>query len=213
MFRVFDFMTKNPVTVDPSEKISAVIDLMRYHKIHRIPVVDADDRLCGLITEGMIAADNSATSLSIYELNYLLSKTEVRTVMLKRPVAVNQNALMEDATEKLLTHDIGCLPVVDDAGKVTGILTQNDIFKCFLEMLGWKEKGGRIIVEVKERIGALEDLSAEFARASLSIRSLSVYSFRDNEARILIRTSSAIPQAFVDTLEKDGYKVFEVDNI
>lgn len=174
MFRVSDFMTAHPVTVDAAEKISAVIDLMKYHHIHRIPVTDAGNRLIGLITEGMIADGQAATSLSIYELNYLLSKTEVRTVMVKRPYFIRQDALMEEATEMLLSKDIGCLPVVDDEGRVTGILTQNDVFKAFLEMLGWNEKGGRMIISVRERIGALEEVCACFAKAGLSIRSLNV---------------------------------------
>lgn len=209
MFRVKDFMTKDPFTVDPAEKISAVIDLMKFHKIHRVPVVDSHNRLVGLITEGMIAADNTATSLSIYELNYLLSKTEVKTVMVKHPVYVNENDLMEQATEKLLKNDIGCLPVVNDDKKVTGILTQNDIFKAFLEMLGWSSKGSRIFLNANEQVGVLEKIASLFAQAGISIRNLSVYGYSSDVAKILIRTVQPVDEALIEALKKSGYSVIE----
>lgn len=202
-------MTKNPVTVDASEKISSVIDLMKYNKIHRIPVVDAKDHLIGLITEGMIAADNSATSLSIYELNYLLSKTDVKTVMVKHPVSINQNALMEEAADKLLAHDIGCLPVVDDDDKVVGILTQNDIFKAFLDMLAWKKAVSRISVKVKDGVGVLEKLAHTFAQDDLSIRCINVYDFEGDYAKILIKTLTEIPEGFDKKLEAAGFEIIE----
>lgn len=213
MFRVRDCMTKDPVCVDPAEKISAVLDLMRMNHIHRIPVVNENDELKGLITEGMIAGQgNSATSLSIYELNYLLSKTEVKTVMERRPVYVHENALMEEATELMLKKDIGCLPVVDDSKKVVGILTQNDIFKSFLEMLGWDSKGTRLIVEVRNDIGVLSGLSEVFTRHQISMRSISVYAWEGDIARILIKTMGEVPADFRQALEEEGYPVLEMVN-
>lgn len=212
MFRVFDFMTRNPITVSPDEKISTVIDLMRFNKIHRIPVVDKDDKLVGLITEGMIAADNTATSLSIYELNYLLSKTNVRTVMVKHPISIHQDALMESAAEKLLAHDIGCLPVVDDNNKITGILTQNDIFKAFLDMLAWQKKGTRITLQAPEAIGVMEQLAHLLASEGFSISSIGVYDLNDREAELLIKIDGSIDHDLVrNKLKANGFKVLNIE--
>lgn len=213
MFRVRDCMTKDPICVESTEKISSVLDLMRMNHIHRIPVVNEHDQLKGLITEGMIAgANNSATSLSIYELNYLLSKTDVKTVMERRPVSINENAMMEEATDLMLEKDVGCLPVVNDDNKVVGILTQNDIFKAFLDMLGWGHQGTRIIVQVKDSIGVLAEMCDVFARHGISIRSISVYSYKGDDCRLLIKTNGDIPEDFTKHLEKHGYQVLEVDN-
>ncbi|UNT95397.1 CBS and ACT domain-containing protein [Allobaculum mucilyticum] len=214
MFRVYDFMTRNPITVTPDEKISAVIDLMKFNKIHRIPVVNDDERLVGLITEGMIAADNTATSLSIYELNYLLSKTDVRTVMIKHPISINQNALMEEAAEKLLVHNIGCLPVVDDSDHVTGIITQNDIFKAFLDMLDWGKKGTRIILSLPEGVGVLEKAASIFADHNVSLSSVSVYEHGDDTAEVLVKASSHVDQkAIAEDLAKAGFTVLEFEEV
>lgn len=213
MFRVSDCMTRDPICADPTESISAVLDLMRLNNIHRVPVVGDNDELKGLITEGMIAGSgNSATSLSIYELNYLLSKTAVKTVMERRPVYIHENALMEEATDLMLKKDIGCLPVVNDRKQVVGILTQNDIFKAFLEMLGWNAQGTRLIVQVKDNIGVLQKLSEVFAHHHISIRSISVYAYEGDEARILIKTNGKVPEDFRHRLEEDGVRVLEMEN-
>lgn len=214
MFRVSDFMTRNPITVSPDEKISAAIDLMRFNKIHRIPVVDANNRLAGLITEGMIAAGSNNTSLDIYELNYLLSKTDVRTVMVKHPISISENALMEQAADKLLAHDIGCLPVVNDANEVTGILTQNDIFHAFLDMLAWDRKGTRIIVQVPEGVGVIEKLGHLFTEQDISISSIGVYDLSDDHAELLVKTNGSVEHEPIrQLLEGNGFTVLGFEEV
>lgn len=170
MFKVKDFMTKDVICTEKDTTISEIIDLMNQNKIHRVPVTE-NGKLVGLITEGMISnsGTSQATSLSIYELNYLLSKTTVETVMIKNVVSVDQDELMEYATSKMLKSDIGCLPVVDQTGDVVGILTQNDVFSCFLNVLGWDEVGARITVSVKDEVGAIGKLSAIFVEKGINI--------------------------------------------
>lgn len=214
MFRVYNFMTKNPITVGSDEKISAALDLMRYNKIHRIPVTDENDHLIGLITEGMIAANNKATSLSIYELNYLLSKTDVRTVMIKHPISIGENALLEEAAEKLLKNDIGCLPVVNDKDQVTGILTQNDIFKAFLDMLSWGQKGTRIILSLPEGVGVLEKVSRIFTQNNISVTSISVYEHGQENAEVLVKTMGPFDQKrMTEQFSKEGFTVLDIEEV
>ena len=157
---VKDNMTKDPVCITPESTISQVIDLMSEKGLHRLPVVNGK-RIVGLVTEGTISASGAskATSLSIFELNYLLSKTTVDTIMIKNVITINENALMEDAAMKMLKNDIGCLPVVDDDGEISGILTQNDVFNAFLEILGYREEGSRITIRVKDELGAIGEIS------------------------------------------------------
>lgn len=210
MFEVRDFMTRDVITAEKDAKISEVLDLMRFHHIHRVPVVDQNGKLAGLITEGMIAGqENSATSLSIYELNYLLSKTEVRTVMVRHVFSIGENDLMETAAASMLQHDIGCLPVVNEEGKVTGILTQNDIFKAFLNILGWEKEGSRLIVETKDEVGALEKISRIFADNGVNIYNIGVYDSKNGIASMVIRCDSKDPEALKAALEKDDVAVLK----
>lgn len=210
MFRVKDYMTKNVICAEPDATISQIIDLMKEKGIHRVPVVEKG-KLVGLITEGMISnsGTTNATSLSIYELNYLLSKTTVSTVMVKKVISVDENELMEYATQKMLKNNIGCLPVTNASGEVTGIVTQNDVFKCFLNVLGWDEVGSRITVSVKDEIGAIGKLSEIFVENKVNINHIGVYSFEDGIANLVIRCDTTQPDDLQADLERKGYKVLE----
>lgn len=210
MFQVKDFMSKEVISCDKETTISEIIDLMKEKGIHRVPVCE-QGKLVGLITEGMIsnAGIGQATSLSIYELNYLLSKTKAKTVMVKQVHTVNENELVEFATSRMLKYDIGCLPVVDDQGYVTGILTQNDVFKSFLTLLGWDEVGSRIVVTLKDEMGALGKISKLFVDAGVSIKHMGSY-FLNDLAHMVIRCDSLNPQPLVDKLNEAGFQVIEV---
>ena len=151
----------------------------------------------------------NAMSLSIYELNYLLSKTTVSTVMVKKVISVDENELVEYTTQKMLKNNIGCLPVTNASGKVTGIVTQNDVFKCFLNVLGWDEGGSRITVVVKDEIGAIGKLSEIIAENKVNINHIGVYSFEDGIANLVIRCDTIEPDDLQADLERKGYKVLE----
>ncbi|MBP3852942.1 MAG: CBS domain-containing protein [Erysipelotrichaceae bacterium] len=210
MFKVKDFMTKNVICTEKDTTISEIIDLMRENNIHRVPVVE-DGKLAGLITEGMISNSGStqATSLSIYELNYLLSKTKVSTIMVKDVHYVHEDDLMEFATDEMLKYDIGCLPVVDRENKVTGILTQNDVFSCFLNVLGWKDAGSRITIKVKDEIGAVGKLSKIFVDHNVNITHIGVYSLDNGFANLVIRCDAVDPTELYKGLEANGYEILE----
>lgn len=212
MFHVKDFMTKEVITTEPDAKISQIIDLMKIKNIHRLPVIDANGKLVGIITEGMISgADNSATSLSIYELNYLLSKTNVETLMIKKVIAIEEDRLMEEAAQMMLENDIGCLPVVNRFGQVTGILTQNDIFKSFLNVLGWEKKGSRITLEAKDEIGGLEKIANIFANHNVNIYNVGVYESKNGIASMLIRSDAVDLDEMRNALINAGFNVLEAE--
>ena len=102
-------MTKQPVCIDVNSKISQVVDIMNEKNLHRIPVVSGK-KLVGLVTESMISKNGAskATSLSIYELNYLLSKTSVDAIMIRDVITVHEDRFLEDAALLMYKHDIGC---------------------------------------------------------------------------------------------------------
>lgn len=112
---VKDFMTKKLVYVSPDTTVAEAADLLREHHLRRLPVVE-NDQLLGLVTEGTMAEaqPSKATSLSIYEMNYLLNKTKIRDIMIKDIVTVSQYASLEDAIYLMMSRKIGVLPVVDN---------------------------------------------------------------------------------------------------
>ena len=155
---VKDFMTCKVVYISPDTTIAHAADMMREQKLHRLPVIE-NDQLVGLVTEGTIAeaSPSKATSLSIYEMNYLLNKTKVGDVMIRDVVTISQFASLEDATYLMLKNKIGILPVVDNE-QLYGVITDRDIFKAFLEVSGYGEEGVRLRFVTENKVGVLEQI-------------------------------------------------------
>ena len=150
---VKDFMTRKVVYISPDTTIAHAADLMREQDLHRLPVIE-NDKLVGLVTEGTIAeaSPSKATSLSIYEMNYLLNKTKVKDVMIKDVITVSAYASLEDATYLMYKNKVGILPVVDN-DQLYGVITDRDIFAAFLQVYGYGEEGVRASFIVDNKAG------------------------------------------------------------
>ena len=125
------------------------LNLMHKEHIRRLPVVDKRGGLVGIVSESDLlhASPSDATSLSIWELNYLISKVTVDELMSREVITIGEDTPLEEAARIMADKKIGGLPVVRD-NKVVGIITETDLFKIFLEMLGAAEPGVRIAVLV-----------------------------------------------------------------
>jgi acetoin utilization protein AcuB len=152
---VKDFMTRKVVYISPDTTIAHAADLMREQDLHRLPVIE-NDKLVGLVTEGTIAeaSPSKATSLSIYEMNYLLNKTKVKDVMIKDVITVSAYASLEDATYLMYKNKVGILPVIDN-DQLYGVITDRDIFAAFLQVSGYGEEGVRARFIVDNKAGEL----------------------------------------------------------
>lgn len=152
---VKDFMTRKVVYISPDTTIAHAADVMREQNLHRLPVME-QDKLVGLVTEGTIAeaSPSKATSLSIYEMNYLLNKTKVREVMIRDVVTVSRFASLEDAVYLMYQHKVGILPVVDN-DQLYGVITDRDVFAAFLHVSGYGENGLRVRCIVDNKKGIL----------------------------------------------------------
>lgn len=205
-------MTKNPITIEASDTISKAADLMSENNLHRLPVMK-QGKLVGLVTKGLITSKGvgGATSLSVFELNYLLNRTSVDTVMIKLKdlVSISSDKLLEEAASVMLAHDIGCLPVVDN-GELVGILTQNDLFRAFLGILGYNRKGSRIDVRVPDTLGILGEVSKVFVKNNANIKNFTVYRENNDQTADLILQTDLTD---TDELEKDLNASFHVNSI
>ncbi len=207
---VKDNMVSGPITIGPDQSVSEAIDLMSENGLHRLPVVDKNGKLAGLITEGVITSNtpNNSTSLSVFELNYLLNKLTIKDIMIKDVITIGKDALLEEAATILRKNDIGCLPVVDEDNTLIGIITHNDIFTAFIDLLGYNHVGTRYVISVEEdRTGILEDICRVFKEQDVSIANMAVYnSSRGIEIVVIVHGFDNI----TDKLEKAGYKVTSV---
>ena len=127
---VRDWMSTDVITVTPDTTLPEAHQLMTNEEIRRLPVVDADGRLLGIVTIGDIrsAEPSPATSLSIWEMNYLLSTLKIDKIMTANPRTIRADATIGEAARMMLEHRVSGLPVVDDEFRVMGIITESDIF-------------------------------------------------------------------------------------
>lgn len=144
---VRDIMTTNVVTIPSNTPVLEARKIMEVHKVRRLPVVDKG-RLVGMVTKNMTrrAAPSEATSLSVWEINYLMAKMTVKDIMKKDPITVSPDVTVECAAATAQEHGVGALPVIEDH-VVVGVITTNDFFyKILNPLLGINEGGRRFMV-------------------------------------------------------------------
>jgi acetoin utilization protein AcuB len=163
---VSERMALRVITVRPDLPIQDALILMKKEHVRRFPVVDSGGKLIGMVSEKDLlnASPSDVTSLSVWEMNYLISKITVERVMSRHIITVTEDTPLEEAARIMADNQIGSLPVLRN-GELIGIITETDLFKIFLELLGAREAGVRLTVLVSdvpgkllEIVGAVKDL-------------------------------------------------------
>ena len=177
-------MSRPVITIHPDLPMQDALNLMRKEKIRRLPVVNKQGRLIGIVSENDLlhASPSDATSLSIWELNYLLHKTTVAQIMTTNVISISEDTPIEEAARIMSDNKIGGLTVVRD-DKVVGIITETDLFKIFLEMLGARESGIRLAALVPDEAGELSQLTTAIFNAGGNILALGTFMGESSENR------------------------------
>ncbi len=159
---VSERMTRPVITAHPDLTIQDALALMRQEHIRRLPVVNSRGQLIGMVSDRDLlhASPSDATSLSVWELNYLLSKITIDQIMTKEVISVSGDTPVEEAARIMADNKIGGLPVLKN-GELVGIITETDLFKIFLELLGARESGVRATVIVPDVPGELAKITSE----------------------------------------------------
>jgi acetoin utilization protein AcuB len=207
---VKDRMSSNLVTTTESTPIVEAGEVMRKNGFARMPVV-RDGKLVGIITrEDLLkVSPSAATTLSVWELNYVLSKLTVKDAMTQDPVTIGSEATIEEAALLMRTRDIGALPVVD-GDRLVGLITESDIFDAFVDLMGLKDTGTRLVVDIEDRVGGIADLTEIIKGQGLNIISLAIFHRRSNFAECVIRLDSTQSEPLIQVLTGKGYKVLHV---
>lgn len=169
-------MSTPVLTIGPGVPIHEALQVMRENGIRRLPVVDDGGKLVGLISEKDLlnASPSGATSLSVWELNYLLSKIMIGDIMTKDVITISQDTPLEEAARIMADNKIGSLPVINN-GDVIGIITETDLFKIFLEILGARHAGVRVTALVPDVPGELAALTSALRDAGGNIIALGTF--------------------------------------
>jgi acetoin utilization protein AcuB len=211
MMFVKDVMTMNVVSIPSNTSIADAKKIMEAHKIRRLPVVDRG-RLVGIVTERRLEqyTPSKSTSLSVWEIGYLLGNTPVKDIMEKNVVTVTPDMTVEEALGVAQKQGVGALTVVED-GRLVGIVTTNDFFyKIANPVLGIGMPGTRVEVIGKGRDTVIEDVVSLANKQGIKIITIHVISIPEEPGQkkdIVIHLDTEDTTAFVEEIAKKGYEV------
>ena len=197
-------MSHPVITISPKTPMQEAHKLMRDEKIRRLPVVGDRGKLIGIISESDLlhAAPSDATSLSVWEMNYMLSKVTVEKIMTRDVITTHTDTPLEEAARNMVDNKIGGLPVVKD-GDVVGIITETDLFKVFLEMLGARESGVRMTVLIPHYPGKLAQLTQAIFESGGNLVALGTFLGESSENREITMKVTGVDRSTLEAAVKD----------
>ena len=211
--KVRDFMKKEVITVDINTPIMAALEIMKQNKIKRLPVTK-NAKVTGFVTRAMIrdASPSEATSLSVYELNYLISKMTVGDIMVKDPITISPDLGVEEAIWLGKKHGIGAFPVLDNK-ELVGIITESDISGVVSNALGLGDRDSkRITIDASgKRFGYLKDLIEILDKHRIPLLSImSVPKSEKGDWYLILRVKTKDAALAAEDLKKKGFNVSDV---
>jgi acetoin utilization protein AcuB len=179
---------------------------MKNNKIRHLPVV-SKGKLLGIVTEKNLfyLSPSPATSLSIFEINSLMAEITVAEAM-KTVQAVKPDTTLEEAALLMREHKIGGLPVVE-GDVLVGLITESDIFDAMVKLFGYGKPGVRMVIEAKDRVGLIADITKIIKDFDIVIRSIVTIDKDDNKTDIVLRLNVVDPAPLVAALESNGFEV------
>jgi acetoin utilization protein AcuB len=208
-------MTKSPATIGPDSSFYEARAIIRDKGIRHLPVVDKHGNLVGIVTDRDIrqAGPSEATSLSVNELHYLLSKLKVSSFMTPREklVTMNVDTLVEEAVQLMRNHKIGCLPVLEGT-KLIGLLTETDVLDLFIAIHGLQAKGTRLTLALEDKPGQLHDVLEVMKNRKVNVTSVIIPGVDVKGKKITaIRIQTDEYEPIVQGLKEKGFEVLSVN--
>ena len=190
-------MSRPPITIGPEMSIHDAVALFKKERIRRAPIIKGG-KLVGIVSEKDLlnASPSPATTLSVWEMNYLLSKLTVAEVMTKNVITVAEDTPIEEAARIMADNKIGGLPVVKGT-RVVGIITETNLFKMFLELMGARERGVRVTALIEDQPGTLAKVTKAIAEAGGNFIAFGQFVGEDVHTRVLTFKINGMSQAQV----------------
>ncbi len=207
-------MITDIISIFPEASISLAFQMMHEKNISQLPVIK-DGKLVGLVTETLLSefTPSKATTLSIYEMNYILGKTKVESVMAKEVVTCTEDMLIENVAVLMNENDVNMVPVVNSNGTLVGIISRSDIIESFIEIIGAKDPGARVTITAKDEAGTLAEVSHIISEYGVNITHVTNF---NNEltgmTEIIIRLNTNDSDPIVKALIDKGYDIIRIDN-
>ncbi|MEN6325872.1 MAG: CBS and ACT domain-containing protein [Syntrophomonas sp.] len=217
--KVRDRMTAKVLVTSPEDNVGELWRLMIERNLTRIPVVDRG-KLLAIITRRDFGAradlnlrrSSLATRFFTDEQEEQLQKIKVRDIIPpeQQLITIYQDAYIEQAARLLRDNKISGLPVVDDNGRLVGIITQSDIFDAFLDTLGVNRKGTRICLRIDNDPESIIKVASIIAQHNASIENMVIMEIKDEKSLLIVRIDTLETRPVVADIKTAGFVVESV---
>ncbi len=208
--RVREFMTTNVITVSTKTSVLEAQKFMAVHKVRRLPVVDRG-KLVGIVTDSRVAAasPSAATSLSVWELNTLMSKMTIGEIMNKPVLSIHQDTTAESALALAQERGIGSFPVVDDRQRLVGIVTTNDfVYRIMNPLLGIGKEGIRIHILDCGTVHKIGEVIQTIEKSGFEIEAIHIDDSIERDTRdLIVQLDTEDASRLISEIQDNGYKV------
>jgi acetoin utilization protein AcuB len=208
-------MSKPVLTISPETPVQDALAQMRREDVRRFPVINKHGKMVGIVSESDLqnASPSEATTLSVWEINYLLSKITVERVMSKELLTTCEDCPIEEAARLMADKKIGALPVMRD-DKLVGIITETDLFKLFLEMFGGRKPGVRASLSIKDEPGKLSELAGVVYKLGGNIVSFGTFMGEDpSTGRVVMKVENIKLEDLKKSLETVVDKIMDIREV
>jgi acetoin utilization protein AcuB len=193
---IIERMTRSPITISGEATVKQALEIIDQYQVRHLPVLDQGGRLVGILSEK--------------DLLRAPSEERVDQVMVRQVITVTEYTALEEAARIMADHKISSLPVIRN-GKLVGIITETDLFRVFLEILGAREEGVRLTMLVPEEQGMLASVTGEIAGMGGNILALSTSRGEDPTNRMVTVKVSGVPsEKLVAIMEALGMEIVDV---
>lgn len=206
-------MSAPVITLEPKTPVSDALMLFREKRIRRAPVI-AHHRLVGIVAERdlLFASPSPVSSLSVWEMHYLLSKLTVDEVMTREVITVTEDTPIEEAARIMADKRVGGLPVMR-GHDVVGIITETDLFKILLELMSVREHGVRVTALLDDRPGMLARLSTAVFQANGNFISFGQFDKEDGARLITFKVSGLSLDQVKEVIAPIVKQVFDIREV
>ena len=184
-----NWMTTEVITVTPETSLLKIGKLMRDNNVRRLPVLDDKGHVVGIISDRDVrdASPSKATTLDMYEMHYLLAELKAKDIMTPRPFTVKPKDTVEKAAMMMLDNKFGGLPVVEESGRLVGIISDQDVFKALVSITGVREGGIQLGIEITNRPGAMKPIFDLLRAHGARILSVLSANNQDGDRQVFLR--------------------------
>jgi acetoin utilization protein AcuB len=207
-------MTPDPITIPPDTSVPDALRLMRERKVRRLPVLDDHGRLVGIVSDKDLlhASPSPATTLSVWEIPDLLARLKVEKVMTRKLVTVSDDTPLEDAARIMTDNRVGGLPVMRGE-QLVGIITETDLFKAFLALLGGRRHGVRLMAHTPSTKGTLGKIASAVSEIGGDIVGVGLYEapeLPETQWKITIKVQDVTPDQLVAAVRPVVHEILDV---